>query len=220
MRPKIRTAFTFTFWDVFDQLGFWIAVNFFWFLSLFTIVLAPVTQIGLLAQQQKIIDQKPLSVRGFFEDCRRYWKKGLALGAILFFLIGMGIFNILFYSEHLGVLGLFLIFVSFLILIFILGVFFFASPLVVLGHNVKESLRLGFFLCVKRLGFFCKVLLVEIPILFLCTLSLAAIPVVMGAICASFWGNAFDQVRRSEEEASPRPLPEKTFKDVFFPFHD
>jgi hypothetical protein len=80
-------------------------------------------------------------------------------------------------------------------------------------------LKLGFFLSLKH---FPKILLASLFALifiFLCSITIAAIFVFMLAALCSFWGNLFDQICRIEENQEERPLPEKTFKQVFFPFH-
>lgn len=219
MRPRLATAFVHTFWDIFDHLGFWFAVNFISFLSLFTVVFFPITQAGMLAAQRRLMEESELSVRLFFEDCRRHARPALFLGVIFFFFATINLANLAFYWTHLGMLGIFLSVGTVLVLLFGVAVLFFAFPLILLDHSGWAALRLGFFLAVKRFWFAMLFLATSAVILFLCVMSVVAIPLVLLAILFVFWGNAFDQVRRCEEKAAPRPLPEKTFREVFFPFH-
>lgn len=207
------------FWDVFDNLGFWMAANFFAFLSFFTFFLFPFSLVGLLASQNKIIENKPLYVREFFKDSRRCGWRPLGLFLIQIAAVSLGIFNIYFYSSHLGILGLFLLIGSVLVELFLHVLFFFAYPILLFNHTVLNSLKLAFVLTVKHLGKVVLFLLVSLLITFILSLSVVAVPVIMWAVLASFWGNLFEQIRRVEEGLEERPLHDKTFKEVFFPFH-
>jgi len=216
-KPKITIAFVHTFWDVFDHLGFWIGANLLCFLGCLTVVLAPVTLTGLLVAQKKIIDKQPLSIKDYIADCQRVATRSLSLGLLQIGLMGVGIFNVFFYI-HWGPLGHFLVVASLFLVFLIITLFSFAFCLLAMDHSILRALKLGFFIVIKRPGFVAFYFVVSIIILFLCSVSMVAIPIVMMAIVMSFLGNTFDQIRRTEEGLAPRPLPERTFRQIFFPF--
>lgn len=193
--------------------------NLIWFASLLTVVLAPFTLIGLLQIQKKVIENKPLFVREFVSDSFSFGLRPLLLFLLQAVLMGIAFFNLSFYITHFGVLGLFMTLCSLLILSFISAIFFFAYPLVLFGHSVVSCLRIAFFLSVKHLVKVILFFIVSCLITFLGSLSVVAVPFILMAILASFWGNLFDQIKRIEGLKEERPLPEKTLKEIFFPFH-
>lgn len=212
-------AFVHTSWDIFDHLSYWFTTNLIFCLSAILIIPLPFTLIGLLNSQNKIIREESLTLEGFFKDCRQYGPKAFALALIQVLLILLGILNSYFYHLYFDQLS---IFFDLLILLFELtigAILFFCYPLILVGHSLKNCLKLGFFLGIK---YFYKIFIASFFVslfIFLSSLTVIAIFLFTFATICSFWGNIFDQVRRIEENSAPRPLPEKTFKEVFFPFH-
>lgn len=218
MRPRLSTAFVHTFWDVFDHLGFCFAVNFFCFLSLATGVLYPVAMTGALGVHRRWIEGKEPRVRDYFLVCRDIFRPAFLLGLLHFAFVAVCAANFYFYWTHFEMLGKFLAAGVVLISVFWKTILFFSFPLILLGNRLGKALQLGFFLAIKHIGFVLLFFLMTAGMVFLLVMSVVAIPLLLFSVVFVFWGNAFDQVRRSEENLPPRPLPEKTFKELFFPF--
>ncbi len=218
---KIRLvrAFVHSCWDIFDHLGYWIRVNFVSCLGALFIFPIPFILMGLLHSQKKIIQNENLIFKDFLRSCRQYGTKAFLLFSMHLILILLGVLNSSFYHSFFKELGPFFDLLILFFELFAFGIFFFGYPLLLLGHSLKDCLKFGFILSIKYLPKIIIASVFALIFIFLCSVTVAAVFVFMLAALCSFWGNIFDQVSRIEEAKEERPLPEKTFKEIFFPFH-
>lgn len=130
--PNLNRAWRRTFWQVYDNLGLIVLVSLLWLILSFTVILLPVATSSIFYIAYLITQDKPVHIKDFFSCMPRYFLKSTAI----IFSFWLLIFNIKFYAQHLGILGLILSGISFWLFIFSVIALIYIFPLITWGKKV------------------------------------------------------------------------------------
>ncbi|MBN1351493.1 DUF624 domain-containing protein [candidate division KSB1 bacterium] len=160
-KAQIRLISKKTFWNTYDNLGRLLLMNFMTVVLSLTIIGIPFAAIGLFAASRKMVSYEEVEMKDFWRHWQPFWKRGVALAAILIFVFILMLVNLRFYLDMLGSAGasgaasavLSLIFglVIWLFIFFCMLLPYVFPVLIAIDATIKTTLRNSFFLMLDNL---------------------------------------------------------------------
>lgn len=213
-KPSLGRAWRRTFWHVYDNLGLLILTNTLWLIFAFTIILKPAASMALFHVAYLIIKDRPVKISDFFAAFKRYFLKISFLIFILCIIWLFLLFNIKFYLQHFGLIGLILSGITFWLLLFSLLGLVYIYPLLCRGHGIWRTVRYSYVLTIDNLRitlflFFYLLILVFLEIL---------IPILGVAVLTVFMQNAFLEIERRYNPSIEIPEPMRRVGELLRPW--
>ncbi len=221
-KPSIRRAIKFALGDTYSNAGTVILTNLFWtatfipcllvglriqenfslpyLLLLVALFLLTAPALGgIYAISRRIaVREHDIERRDFFLGIKQHWKKSLIFAFICAIIPLMVGFSVVFYGQLAGtsIFSLILWIISIWVLIFFLLTQVYFFPLLITQKmGVSQILKTSFLLALSNVGFTVVVLLLELLILFLC--SITGIIFLAGvSMIAILQSNAFVEVSK------------------------
>lgn len=253
-KPSVARAIKFTLGDAWHNAGKIILSNLFWTATFIPCLLvglniredfSPLLLLllggsflltspalaGIFVVSRKIaIKEYEIETRDFFAGIKEHWKKSLILSFICVIIPLIAGFSLIFYGELIKTS--FLSIIPWVISIWILIFFFLAQiyffPLMISQKmGIGKILKTSLLLALSNVGFTFVILLFELVILFLCSIT-GVIFLAGVSVIALLQSNAFVEVAKKytgkeirkevkTEKGKPKTLRD-VIRDVFFPW--
>lgn len=213
-KPSLGRAWHRTFWHIYDNLGLLILTNILWLILAFTIILKPAASMALFHVAYLVINDKPVRAWDFFNGFKKYFLRVTLLIFLLCIVWLFLLFNIRFYLNRFGIIGIILSGINFWFFLFSLLGLIYIYPLLCRGHGIWKTVRYSYILALDNL----KITIILFFYLLILVLCEIVVPILGMAILTVFMQNAFLEVERRYNPSVEIKQPKKSIKELLRPW--